>query len=318
MIRTYSDKLKEIFCCLDISSIHIDVSHPIIFLCGGEVDIKKTPPPSVRGRILEYWASNDAQLESYTVLAENFKDYFSDNAYSDLLTFEDDIAKVSSLIIIFLESPGSIAELGLFCNIEDLNSKLIVIAPHNETKNKDSFIYLGPLAYLKDKSEDAVKIYPWPNPKDSGYSDIAMISNDVKVKLSKSPKKEKFNRNNSGHLAFLIHDLIAISQPIRITELKATLNSFGLGVLESEIKRLLYLLIKLDLIKVYEYSGSDYYFSVNSVEKTKFGKDKNDKRIDRNKITLSLRAFTKSSSDITSEVKRFNVLNHLYRDGVII
>ncbi len=122
--------------------------------------MKESPPVSVRGRLLEYWAVHEGDLEASHVLAENFKDYLSENTYSDLLIFEDDIAKTSSLIVIFLESPGSIAELGLFCNIEALNSKLIVIAPSEETKNKNSFIYLGPITFLREKSENSVAIYP--------------------------------------------------------------------------------------------------------------------------------------------------------------
>ena len=45
----------------------------------------------------------------------------------DLMSFEDDIANISTLVVICLESAGSLVELGLFVNRKSLAQKLHVV-----------------------------------------------------------------------------------------------------------------------------------------------------------------------------------------------
>ncbi len=117
-------------------------------------------------------------------------------------------------------------------------------------------------------------------------------------------------------MTFLVHDIIAISQPIRITEIKEILSCLGIESSENYIKRFIYLLNRLGLIDSYEYSRTDYYYSLSDVKKIKFGKDKNNKNIDRTKIVISLRQYIVASGE-SSEKKRVNVLKHLREKGVI-
>lgn len=62
----------------------------------------------------------------------------------DLLSLEHDLAKNVDLIVLPLEGPGSICELGAFASVESLLPRLIVL---NEEKYKRqrSFINDGPL-----------------------------------------------------------------------------------------------------------------------------------------------------------------------------
>jgi hypothetical protein len=48
------------------------------------------------------------------VLAEDAAPLTSEAGYSDLFSFESDIAQLVGLILLFAESPGSLAELGAF------------------------------------------------------------------------------------------------------------------------------------------------------------------------------------------------------------
>ncbi len=48
------------------------------------------------------------------------------------MSFEDDIANISTLVVICLESAGSLVELGLFVNRKSLAQKLHVVAPFEE------------------------------------------------------------------------------------------------------------------------------------------------------------------------------------------
>ena len=147
----YENALIEEFQQLD--AFHSTVLFPesLLFTCGGEVDGTALIPPSFRDRFVSYTAVNNPNIYNGIVLAEKFKDYFKDNAYTDLLIFEDDIALISTLVIIFLESPGSLVELGMFCSKPDSYKKLVVVAPYDKVEKEDSFIYLGPLEYIRKK-----------------------------------------------------------------------------------------------------------------------------------------------------------------------
>ncbi len=52
-------------------------------------------------------------------IAEHYKDWSHDSIYRDLVSFERHVAELSSVIVLVLESPGSIADLGLFSVIDE-------------------------------------------------------------------------------------------------------------------------------------------------------------------------------------------------------
>ena len=140
----FENKLIEEFSKLDSNKFSILLSKHHIFLCGGPVDVTKTIPPSFRDRFIGYAAKNDSHRHIHDALicAENFKDYFKEDRYTDLLVFEDEIANLSTLVLIFLESPGSLVELGIFCTKPNFYKKLVIVAPQKEIQEEDSFIFL--------------------------------------------------------------------------------------------------------------------------------------------------------------------------------
>ena len=111
----FDDQLIAEFQDFEHAKFTVSFLPPKVFLCGGEVDINATIPKSARHRLIEYFSSHEHDLLRACIQAEDFKDYFKEGAYSDLLEFERDIASIATLIVICLESPGSLVELGLFC-----------------------------------------------------------------------------------------------------------------------------------------------------------------------------------------------------------
>jgi len=158
--KTFDDTIVEEFCLLDKNNFHVNLSGHRLFLCGGPIDATAAYPVSFRDRLYTYTATKASSLHDSFVLAEHFKDYFKKNTYTDLLAFEDDIASLSTLVIIFLESPGALVELGMFCNKPGFYKKLIIIAPQKKVQEEDSFIFLGPLEYIKKKDSTSVAIFP--------------------------------------------------------------------------------------------------------------------------------------------------------------
>ncbi|HCG5966408.1 TPA: retron St85 family effector protein [Vibrio parahaemolyticus] len=115
MSTKFENAIIEAFEKYDVRNFKINYPDHRIFVCGGQIDITEPIPLSFRQRLIGKLAATYPHIESEIVLAESFKDYFREHAYRDLLTFEDDIAQLASVVVIFLESPGSLVELGMFC-----------------------------------------------------------------------------------------------------------------------------------------------------------------------------------------------------------
>ena len=240
-------------------------------------------PVSLRERILLYLDEHHNEIEENSVIAESFADYFQKGEYPNLLQFEEDIANVASLIVICLESAGSLVEFGLFCNHASTADKLLVYIPEEHYDGVDSFIALGPLAQLKANSSKSVLAYPFPDPNKSSYEDIELVVGDLVERLNSSPKTSQFDKENSGHLAFLIHDIISLCTPIKKQEiLKCMINLEINDLTERRLSTLLYLLMKINLVGQKTYSNVDYFYAIDpSINKLTFGKCKDQSTFDR-------------------------------------
>lgn len=308
----FEDTVISAFDGLTSSSLRISFGSHKLFICGGEVNAGAVIPPSFRDRFVAYTSEKYEEINKSLVLAEKFKDYFKDNAYPDLLVFEDEIANISSLVILFLESPGSLVELGMFCTKPDFYKKLVIIAPQSEVQAEESFIYLGPLENIRKKEPNSVFIYPWPSNTDANYdeSHISDLSESIKEKLESIPKSHKFDTNNSGHIAFLIYEIIAISYPILISEIELVLCALEIDTPSSEINRHLYLLEKLGLISIYQYSGYKYYYPQD--KKISLVKITRAPTFDRKKVRMSISQSFVAEKDGQSR-KRQNALKEIQK-----
>ncbi len=76
----------------------------------------------------------------------------------DLQTIESEFAKKVDLTILMLESPGAIAELGSFCMIPEIRSRLYVLVP-DRFHGHESYIARGPLDLLARMHSLSVAYY---------------------------------------------------------------------------------------------------------------------------------------------------------------
>ena len=301
----FGDELEEQFKGLVLSNFHVSYLPAKVFLCGGEYNTGQLFPQSMRDRLIKYFDLNDDTPIGNCVQAEDFIDYLKDSTYSDLLQFEDDIAKLSTLIIICLESPGSLVELGLFTNNPYIANKLLVIAPQDKVENKDSFIFLGPLTNLELNSSGSVLIYPWPENDRNEYEHLDIIISDVMAKFKKIPKSKAFDQRDVAHLVMLIHDIVMISTPIKQYEIEWVLLVLGIEVNEKELNRYLYLLDKLGMVKHTTYSNVKYFYDVEGGKRrVKFGRTSNGAIKDENSMKLALRKSFVLGSDEASKKRQ--------------
>ncbi|GGO73507.1 retron St85 family effector protein [Bowmanella pacifica] len=312
MSSKFEDTLIEAFEDLSTQKFKVNLETHHLFVCGGEVDAKADYPLSFRDHLISYSASKFSDIHDSIVQAETFKDYFKENAYPDLLVFEEEIANLASLVIIFLESPGSLVELGMFCTKPDFFNKLIIIAPQEEVEGEDSFIYLGPLENIKKKEPTAVAVYPWPV-KGEKYenSHLEDLCKSIEEKLSSLPKNVEFRKSNSGHVALLIAEIIRIGYPMILSEIEFVLMALELDIKQSEITRHIYLLNKLKIIDSIFYSRYRYYYSKQPQTRIlNFGKLSTGKGFDEQSVRMKIQqSFLISGDDLSR--KRKNAMKQI-------
>lgn len=116
-----------------------------VFLCGGS-----TPDHVRLRRDLGTGLSNLISKYRYTVHypEDMFVELILGHQKKDLLNLENLLAESVHCVVILLQSPGTMAELGAFVNHAQLRDKLIVIVdPHYRASR--GFINLGPLRLLR-------------------------------------------------------------------------------------------------------------------------------------------------------------------------
>jgi hypothetical protein len=91
----------------------------LIFLCGGPI-ARNGAFLSARDFFYRYLLRNLAWAKRIK-LAEDISAWFQkDNAFPDLLQLENYLAHLAAATVLFVESPGSIAELGAFAASDEL------------------------------------------------------------------------------------------------------------------------------------------------------------------------------------------------------
>src|ERR1044072_3127888 len=123
----------------------------ILFLCGGVIDLAVTPPAALRDHFYRNATSSSPNYQ--VVLSEDAEPLTTDAGYSDLLSFESDIAQVVGLILLFAESAGSLAELGAFAASPTIAPSLLAILD-DYYYDQSSFIRNGPVKYLENEYGD--------------------------------------------------------------------------------------------------------------------------------------------------------------------
>lgn len=311
MAETYEDKVANHVSEWEMENFRVCYDDQVIFLCGAEVLPPGSVQTSMRGHFYHYCLDKNKDIADKIILAENFKKYLQNNHYPDLITFEHDVASISSLVVIFLESSGSIAELGVFCNVSDVNKKLLIFVPSDEVEGdkKESFIYLGPLLFLKEKvNEKAFKIYPKPT-NGSDYSEhLEIMADDLAELLPRSGKFESFDPDNLGHIAFLICRIVHLVMPIKLKEILNCLKIIGINKYTlTEVERILFLLETLGFINIYPYGDLKYYYSMQARQNLKLGKNKTGFTIDEAGIFTDISVFI-NDNKLCSDKKRRLVL----------
>jgi len=283
-----------------------------IFLCGGdkEKDEESGNYISGRGYILNRISEKYTDLAVNIELAEDIKDWWRSDRYTDLITFECDIAELSGLIVIFVESAGAIAELGAFSQLPSIQKKLLVFVDETHSKT-DSFIQLGPIKFLESHFDDSVAYFNWIDHSEDSENTLDLkliedcadeIIDDVNRAFDKKDHSELFSCEKNRHQMFVACDLIDVMHALTIKEIIKYLASFNIEIKKKRLKQYLYVLEKFDFISVIKRGSITFYVSQHKQEFVEYSTKT---KIDRQRLKYDIAEYYKNTE---KEEKRHRVI----------
>ena len=216
-VSQFRDSIPQYPLLVITNSIHskstlLQKDSVIIIVCGAQSDKDN---PTCRDLFIEYGKKHLTQFKLFQ--AEQVFSALKDLEGKDLLSLEGEFSKFSDCIIVFLESPGALAEIGAFAMEKDLVKILLTI---NEKKFKDSksFIKLGPIAKADKLSSFKPTLY-------ADFKHIlkyvGLIEDRLNSKLKRRRRKridlstyERFVDKKRKIKMLFISDIIALFSPL--------------------------------------------------------------------------------------------------------
>ena len=303
MTKTISDPRTDFIDLVDLTNSTVHLEPRILFICGGPVDVTEPTNHSIRNMFMNLSGALGDKTKGF-VRAENFKDW--ERGYKSLSDFENDIAFISSLIVIILESEGALTEFGLFFANSRLREKLVVIL-HEEFHKSESFIKFGLLNPMEHNDQQSVRVYEIDHRKIDKVemSEVKDILDDVLEHSDEKNKTERFKKADRGHQIFLIYQVIDLFLSLTKSEISMHLGRLGISYSRYELDSALYILHKFNLIEIIKKSSQYFYFVPSGlVDRVDLRFSNRDRRYDASTIKIEVAEFYRSAAESDSGHKR--------------
>lgn len=225
----------------------------IVFICGGQ---DKT---CCNRRIIEEYFQKHLP-RFLTFRAEDAWEVISKKSITvNALALEEWLASFSDVVIILVESSGTVAELGAFSLSNSLRQKLLPILS-NEYAKDESFINTGPVKWVDNDSKFKPCIYA---NFDSILTAIPEIEDRIRYTASEYTRNTKvhgrYRYTNKVLLFFLLNLLVSLG-PISIEEIKDISKILIHYDDVNNIKFVLSVGVALKIYGVVDYDGEEYYY----------------------------------------------------------
>ena len=257
---------------LDLDASKVTNSPSLVLLCGGPIQAKLGADPSLRELFHHHLEDCYPDIFEKVVLAEEANEWVrSGRHYDNLFDLENDLAALSAVILVFVESAGSIAELGAFCQAAPLRDKLVAILEHSH-QDDTSFIKAGPVELLRrhhSKGANPVHFLPWlrrPNKhgqrrllKSAARETVDKFARWLSDYMRSLPDEVKFQKGEAGHRLLLIADSISLCTILLKKDIASFLKGLGIAAPPQDLDKHLFLLEKLRLIDRTDYGNNTYY-----------------------------------------------------------
>ena len=290
---------------LEIGRCKIRNTPNLIFLCGGKT-AESGPYKSARDYFHRHLKAKAASIAGRVKLAEDVNAKFH-GEFPDLLELENYLADLADITVLFVESPGSIAELGAFAQSDVLRPKTLAVLNTAHSSDR-SFILEGPVLKAQNENPQLVHYYEWdPKHLNSAHSKEGLgemaeeLAKFLKARDAALPKQQTFDAKKRGHILLIVADLIAVAGIATMTDITACLGEVGCDPAQqepSEVKRYLSLLENASFIKRERRSNQAFYVAAQSARFLKYsyrpGAALTDQKRIRSEIRDSLEPLRKS------------------------
>lgn len=220
---------------------------PVLFLCGG----RESPR---RERIADYLRKYHPQKLLFN--AEDVWNQIASRTALNALQSERELAQLSDVVLIVVESPGTFAELGAFSLHEALRPKLLLILDDRH-RGVESFLNAGPIRWVDAESHYRPSIQ-------ADFSVILKAMPEIENRLERigmrrADEIKEFGDIGSSpkHLLFLLCDLVAMVGPAPEAHCKYYLDHIFDGKVSWSAGDLLSLAVSMKILTRIKLDDSD-------------------------------------------------------------
>lgn len=308
-----SDPREDFLARIDFSDTRVRSFRGFLFLCGGQHDASIYEPLLSARHVIyhELVSGRHSDLASRLKLAEDIQDWFRDGKYSDLVTFEEHLAGLSSVILLVVESPGSIAELGAFAVTPAINSRLIALIDEQHFE-AESFIRLGPINRLENDTQRKVLVHDWHDVDLSGrrspafaklVPDVSNILADVRALLREQDREQVYRRGEPGHAMILICELCDLFGALSHQDISRYMSMADPGIANEKIDQYLFLLDKCGILQIKAKGQGRYYHCPEWTSHITFAFS-DSRRVDRDRLRVDVVEYYKQHLKSRADVIR--------------
>ncbi|AKI02271.1 hypothetical protein IMCC20628_03585 [Hoeflea sp. IMCC20628] len=250
---------------LNLEKTRVSRPSKFLFLCGGE---RKIDEAAKAANLRDYLLRVRPIKTKYDiVLAEEATQLYRDTHYDDLITFEEDIARIAAVVLVIAESAGSLAELGAFSSNDTIRFALRVVIPSHHEVN-ESFVRYGPIKRVTNEDRSHLGVYPWKEHAKGGLNVSSVkphyteIVNFIKGHLDSAQNSYFYKDLDGKELFYITYWIIHLSMAISRTVLYECVISILPKANKNDIRNKLYCLQIARWIKRESYSGKDYFYTL--------------------------------------------------------
>jgi hypothetical protein len=251
-------------------------------------------------------------------MADDIRNWSENGVYKDLVTFERHLAALSDVVVIFVESAGSIAELGAFSHVDDLRAKIVAFVQNSHYDDNRSYIKLGPLAYLDELDNTSVNAFPWEFSKRSSAlhvpsirSDISSIIDTIIGRAESRHSQESFKSDRLDHRLLLTYDLVCLMFALTSHEIRKFLLKLGIECDKKEVEQFLFILERLGFIIGQKYGNPYYYVPKEDGQFVRYGLRNPDDDFRRMELQQQINNFYRAE-----DPNRVKAINRATKRGV--
>lgn len=227
----------------------------VLFICGGNEKVCKN-----RKIVEEYFQKHLPQI--LTFRAERAWDVISQDKSANALYLEEWLADFSDVVIILVESFGTVAELGAFSLSSNLRRKLLPILDKSHSKD-ESFINTGPIRWVDNDSKFGPSIH-------ANFRSILTCMPDLESRINRrtidatdtSRTIGSYYFTNKVMLFFLVY-LVAALGPISIKEIVGITNDIINYKEKKVISFILSIGVALNIFRVLNIEKTEFYTCVD-------------------------------------------------------